>query len=113
MTRIRQRYYLFFTLCFILLSCAVYKTYNSYRPIEEFDVTYSNMYYSCFTEAINSLISVRGKSIKEDSQPDLILIEKDNFGRILFFYTEPSYLNVQSYLIMQSFNSSIVSFDIL
>lgn len=64
-------------------------------------VAYSGDYPELFTVAINSLLGARGYGLGHGTQPDIELLEEDNYGRQLFSYFETD-TRVSSYSLIIS-----------
>ena len=64
------------------------------------DPIYTGEYPELFSVALGSLLGARGYSLSVGSLPDLIILEEDDYGRILFEYSDGGGL-YPSRLIMQ------------
>lgn len=74
---------------------------------------YSGQYPELYTVAVNSLLWNKGISTETDKlcDPTITVMEKDDYGRILFEYTEKSFtqdIAFSSLLIMQAKNEQFV-----
>lgn len=73
---------------------------------------YEGVYSAFYTEAIYSLLGNRGYFFDGEilADPDIIIIEEDDFGRTMFSYVENNSINSFNYLIAQKTDNQYVYF---
>ncbi|AUD63295.1 hypothetical protein BK010_06715 [Tenericutes bacterium MO-XQ] len=78
---------------------------------EDYD-GYEKEYKDLYTEAIYSLLGNRGYFLEGEilDDPEIIVIEEDNYGRILYAYYESNHVSSYSYLIAQKSDDIYVYF---
>jgi len=79
------------------------------------DFEYTGDYPELYTVAINSILGVRGiyarTAIGRPLQPSVIVLEEDNYGRMLFLYSEgSSHISPVNIVIMQKIEGDYVYF---
>jgi len=72
---------------------------------------YNGDYPELFSVAINSVLGTQGGfSGRQGIQPELRVLEEDNYGRVMFMYSEDNAISPVSFLIMQKVEGDYVYF---
>lgn len=95
-------------LVIFLCSCSNYS--NKYYFYDSNGMYYKdrNLYLSLFKEVTNSVAGCQGISIKYKGRPNIVVLEMDDYDRILYFYEEYSDLDIQCYLISQKIDDDYI-----
>ena len=71
---------------------------------------YSGEYPDMYTEAIRSLIGAIGRLDEVGLNPEMSILDEDEYGRVLYSYYEGARVNTYNYLIMQKSDEEYVYF---